>query len=90
MQNSEKMLTPDQAAERLNVPIKTVRQWLRNGTLHGVKEDNRWQIEESDVDRLLEEQKRRARADRLKGEEEPEGEVSGMLFRVLGGERPRK
>ncbi len=87
MLNSEKMLTPDQAAERMHVPIETVREWLRDGTLRGVKENNRWQIEESDVDQLVEEQKRRARVDKSKGQE-PEGEVASMLFRVLGGERP--
>ena len=87
MLNSEKTLTPSQAAARLHVPIKTVREWLRDGTLRGVKENNRWQIEESDVDHLVEVRNRRARADKSR-EQRPEGEVAGMLFRVLGGERP--
>ncbi len=87
MLNNKKTLTPGQAAERLGVPVKTVRGWLRDGTLRGVKENNRWQIEESEADRLARTNERRARVDKSE-EQGPEGEVAGMLFRVLGGERP--
>jgi len=87
MLNSEKMLTPGQAAERLNVPIETVREWLRDATLRGVKVNNRWQIEKSDVEQMTRQQECRDRVDKPK-RHTSEGEVASILFRVLGGERP--
>jgi len=40
----EKFLTPEQAAEYLSVSVKTVRAWLRQGKIKGVKEGRLWRI----------------------------------------------
>ena len=46
----ERMLTPEEVAERLAVTPNTVRGWLRDGTLKGVKLGKRvWRIEEGEV-----------------------------------------
>lgn len=47
---SEKMLTPENAAERLQVKPSTIRKWLRNGTLKGVKIGMLWRISESTIE----------------------------------------
>jgi len=87
MLNGEKTLSPGQVAERLHVPVKTVREWLRNGTLRGVKKNNRWQIEQSDVEHMAKEEEGLDRVDNPERHTSG-GEVARMLFRVLGGERP--
>lgn len=40
----EKLLTPEQAAEYLNLPVSTVRKWLRQGKIKGVKLGRLWRI----------------------------------------------
>lgn len=50
----EKMLTPEQAAQRLNVPVETLRGWLRKGKLKGVKVGNLWRIPERDLKAITE------------------------------------
>jgi excisionase family DNA binding protein len=48
-----RMLTPEEVAERLAVTPNTVRGWLRDGTLKGVKLGKRvWRIREIDLPRL--------------------------------------
>jgi len=42
-----KTLTPGAVAAQLHVPVNKVRAWLRDGTLHGTKVNNRWQIDEA-------------------------------------------
>ena len=45
-----RMLTPEEVAERLAVTPNTVRGWLRDGTLKGVKLGKRvWRINEDDL-----------------------------------------
>jgi len=87
MLNGKKTLTSGQVAERLHVPVMTVREWLRDGTLRGIKVNNRWQIDKSDVEQMAKEEERRDRVDKSE-RHTPAGEVASMLFRVLGGERP--
>ncbi len=93
--DNDEILTPSQVAERLQVPIRTVREWLRNGTLQGTKIKNRWQIDES---ALAETEVCEARHGKDETErraspqpewDEPSGEVASTLFRVLGGRWPR-
>lgn len=51
---AEKMLTPEEVAERLAVTPNTVRGWLRVGTLKGVKLGKRvWRISEASVNAHL-------------------------------------
>lgn len=52
-----KLLTPEQAAERLNVSPVTVRKWLRSGKLRGVKVSVLWRVKESDLNAFIEEKR---------------------------------
>ena len=45
----DKLLTPDEAAERLSVSPKGVKNWLRQGKLRGLKVGRLWRISESDL-----------------------------------------
>ncbi len=45
-----KMLSPEEVAERLSVSPNTVRAWLREGSLKGVKLGNKiWRISEEEL-----------------------------------------
>ena len=46
---SDRMLTPDDAAARLQVTARTVRKWLRNGTMKGIKIGHLWRISEATI-----------------------------------------
>ena len=48
---TEKMLTPDDAAELLQVSPNTVRGWLRKGVIKGTKvgEGRLWRISEATI-----------------------------------------
>ncbi|MBT9173671.1 MAG: hypothetical protein DDT21_02075 [Syntrophomonadaceae bacterium] len=50
---AERLLTPQQAAERLAVSPKSVRGWLRQGKLRGVRAGSLWRIRESDLEAFL-------------------------------------
>ncbi len=43
------LLTPDQVADRLQVEPSTVKRWLRQGKLQGVKPGKEWRITESQL-----------------------------------------
>lgn len=47
----EKMLNLRQTADILGVQLRTVREWVRNGRLVGVKMagSNRWSVPESEI-----------------------------------------
>ncbi len=49
---SEKYLTPEAAAELLDVAPTTIRKWLRKGVLKGTKVGGGklWRISESEID----------------------------------------
>jgi excisionase family DNA binding protein len=51
----EPLLTPKQAATCLLVSEKAVLDWLRLGTLKGVKAGRQWRIRERDLEAFLEE-----------------------------------
>jgi excisionase family DNA binding protein len=51
----EPLLTPKQAATCLLVSEKAVLDWLRLGTLKGVKAGRHWRIRERDLEAFLEE-----------------------------------
>src|SRR5256885_3990195 len=42
----EQLLTPDVAAEKLAVSVKTIKNLLRSGKLRGVKVGNLWRLQE--------------------------------------------
>jgi excisionase family DNA binding protein len=53
---SEKLLTPDDAAELLQVSPGTVRGWLRRGVIKGTKVGGGrlWRISESTINEFVE------------------------------------
>ncbi len=51
---SDRMLTPEEVARRLAVTPNTVRGWLREGALKGVKVGKRvWRIDEQEMQSYL-------------------------------------
>ncbi len=54
MMNNEKLLTPVDVANRLQVNERTVTQWLRKGHLRGFKVGKEWRVSEKDLEAFLE------------------------------------
>ncbi len=52
--NEDKLLTPPQVAQHLQVNERTVTQWLRRGHLRGFKIGKEWRVSERDLDNFLE------------------------------------
>jgi excisionase family DNA binding protein len=50
--NDSELLTVSQAAEACNATNQTIRNWIKNGRLHGVRIGNRFLIPREEVDRL--------------------------------------
>jgi excisionase family DNA binding protein len=50
----EVFLTVKEVAHKLSIKPKTVRKWLREGKLKGVKLGRLWRIREADIDKLAE------------------------------------
>ena len=55
LDQQERWLTVEEAAERLSVHDQTVRRWLRAGKLQGTSINRRagWRIRESEIERFL-------------------------------------
>jgi len=51
---NEKLLTPEQVAERLQVTERTVYGWLRRGKLPALKLGRLWRIRPDDLETFLE------------------------------------
>jgi len=49
----ERLLTPEEAAERLAVTPGSIRVWLRQGKLKGVRAGRLWRIRERDLEAFL-------------------------------------
>ncbi len=54
MMNNEKLLTPADVANRLQVKERTVTEWLRTGVLRGYKIGKGWRTAAKDLDAFLE------------------------------------
>ena len=54
MKNSERLLTPIDVANRLQVNERTATQWLRKGHLRGFKIGKEWRISSDDLRAFLE------------------------------------
>ncbi len=52
--NADKLLTPPQVAQHLQVNERTVTQWLRRGHLRGFKIGKEWRVSARDLDTFLE------------------------------------
>jgi excisionase family DNA binding protein len=49
----EKLLTPEEVAEKLSIKFRTVHGWLRTGKLKGVKVGRLWRIREEDLEEFV-------------------------------------
>ena len=47
-------MTPEEAAKRLAVSPRTLREWLRAGKLKGVKMGSLWRVAEHDLAQFIE------------------------------------
>ncbi len=54
MMNDEKLLTPTDVADRLQVNERTVTLWLRRGHLRGFKIGKEWRVSARDLENFLE------------------------------------
>lgn len=62
--NPDRMLTTEEVSARLAVPGQTIRLWLRQGKLKGIKTGPRlWRIRERDLEEFI-----------RRGENQPEDE----------------
>jgi len=52
-----RLLKPEEAAYRLGVSTLTIKKWLRNGKLPGVKVGHLWRVDESDLEKFIQERK---------------------------------
>ena len=51
----KKLYTPEEVAEILTLSPNTIRAWLRNGHIKGIKVSGKaWRIKQSELERLLE------------------------------------
>jgi excisionase family DNA binding protein len=53
-QSTKYYLSAEDIAERLSVGSATVRSWLRQGKLKGVRAGRLWRVKESDLQTFLE------------------------------------
>jgi excisionase family DNA binding protein len=56
------MLTPEELAQRLKLNVKTVRRMLSTGELPGIKIGRAWRTPARDLERFLEEQRKKEAA----------------------------
>ncbi len=54
MMSDEKLLTPVDVADRLQINERTVTQWLRKGHLRGFKAGKEWRVSVKDLESYLE------------------------------------
>lgn len=54
-----RLIKPEEAAWRLGISPTTIKKWLRNGKLPGVKVGHLWRIDEADLEKFIEERKNR-------------------------------
>ncbi len=54
MMNNDKLLTPVDVANSLQVNERTVTQWLRKGHLRGFKVGKEWRVSVKDLEAFLE------------------------------------
>lgn len=52
---SKKLLTVNEAAERLALSPDTIRKWLRSGQIEGVKISRIWRVYENDIEEIIKE-----------------------------------
>ncbi|BCU81883.1 hypothetical protein JIR001_16660 [Polycladomyces abyssicola] len=50
-----RLLKPNEVAEQLSVSLVTVKKWLREGRLKGVKVSRIWHVYESNLEEMIKE-----------------------------------
>jgi len=55
MGDIDKLLTPDEVAQRLGITPNTVRIYLREGRIKALKVGKLWRVRESDLQKHIEE-----------------------------------
>jgi len=53
----DKLLTPEQIAERLQVTVQTIYSWMRSGYLPSVKMGRLWRARPEDLEEFIKQQK---------------------------------
>ena len=56
----DEMLTPQEVADYLKVPLRTVWRWCRNGTLPAVKIGHYWRIRADKLSSVIEEREHKS------------------------------
>lgn len=49
----ERLLTPEEAADKLGIAPRTMREWLRRSKLPGVKLGRLWRVRETDLEAFI-------------------------------------
>ena len=56
----EKLLTPEEVAEYLKVPVQTIWRWCRNGDLPALKVGKYWRIPENEFGDFIQSKRNQA------------------------------
>lgn len=83
----KQLLTPEAAAEKLAVSVKTVKNLLRSGKLRGVKVGNLWRLREEALEEYLKEPAHSDRPFTANGETSVIQPESSRKFRTPLGRR---
>jgi len=54
VENKERLLSPEDVAKQLNIATATVREYLREGRIKGMKVGKLWRVRESDLQKHIE------------------------------------
>ena len=49
----ERLLTPEEVSEYLGIAVKTLKNYLRDGKITGVKVGSAWRIKKEDLDEFV-------------------------------------
>lgn len=83
----EQLLTPEVAARRLAVSVKTVKNLLRSGTLRGVRVGNLWRLREEALEEYLREPRRQKKKGLIVGKKSRNSEPTERECRTSLGQR---
>lgn len=53
------LLTISESAKRLNITERTLRKWLREGVLPGVKMGRIWRVDDQDLEEFIHQSKKK-------------------------------
>lgn len=49
----DNLLTPEEVAEKLKISVYTVKNYLRKGTIKGIKVGDLWRVREEDLEEFI-------------------------------------